>query len=124
MIDKKFFEFFCSSHSPRYVFNYNSFIDKSQGKILMTIKKVSERLLKIRTDKGFTQQKFSEMLDVGQSFLSEIESAKTLPGLSFFISIHKKLNMPQAVYYYFIFKKQPRCSDQNSNTCQYHKVFI
>jgi len=59
----------------------------------MSTEKISIRLLELRNIKGFSQQKFSEILGIGRSFLSEIESQKTLPGQKLFSSLCKLMDI-------------------------------
>lgn len=55
----------------------------------MQTKLFAERISKIRTDKGFSQQKFSEISGLNQSFLSKVERNKGVPSSEFILVFYK-----------------------------------
>ena len=50
-------------------------------------KDIGQRIKTIRTEKKFTQEQLSEMIGIGPSHMSHIESGKTVPSFEVFISI-------------------------------------
>lgn len=50
-------------------------------------KDIGQRIKEKRMEKGFTQEKLSEMIGVGPSHMSHIESGSTVPSFEVFISI-------------------------------------
>ena len=55
----------------------------------MTIdyKDIGQRIKAKRIAKGFTQEQLSEMVDIGPSHMSHIESGSTVPSFEVFVSI-------------------------------------
>ncbi len=50
-------------------------------------KDIGQRIKAKRIEKGFTQEQLSEMVDIGPSHMSHIESGSTVPSFDVFISI-------------------------------------
>ena len=50
-------------------------------------KDIGQRIKTKRVEKGFTQEQLSEMVDIGPSHMSHIESGSTVPSFDVFISI-------------------------------------
>lgn len=50
-------------------------------------KDIGKRIKTLRTEKKFTQEQLSEMIGVGPSHMSHIESGKTVPSFEVFIAI-------------------------------------
>lgn len=55
-------------------------------------KDIGQRIKEKRMEKGLTQEKLSEMIGVGPSHMSHIESGNTVPSFEVFISILNALN--------------------------------
>lgn len=55
-------------------------------------KDIGQRIKQKRIEKGLTQEKLSEMIGVGPSHMSHIESGSTVPSFEVFISIINVLN--------------------------------
>ena len=58
----------------------------------MQTKLFAERISKIRTDKGFSQQNFSKISGLNQSFLSKVERNKAVPSSEFLLVFYKLFN--------------------------------
>ena len=58
-----------------------------------TIKIIQTRIKEFRLQKGFTQEKLSEMCNISTDYLSEIERGKKVPSLKRFLIIAQKLNV-------------------------------
>lgn len=50
-------------------------------------KDIGQRIKSKRIEKGFTQEQLSEMVEIGPSHMSHIESGSTVPSFEVFISI-------------------------------------
>ena len=50
-------------------------------------KDIGQRIKEKRIEKGFTQEKLSEMVNIGPSHMSHIEGGSTVPSFEVFISI-------------------------------------
>ena len=50
-------------------------------------KDIGQRIKKIRIERGYTQEKLSEMIGVGASHMSHIEGGKTIPSMEVFINL-------------------------------------
>lgn len=48
---------------------------------------IGQRIKQKRIEKGFTQEKLSEMIGVGASHMSHLESGKTVPSMEVFIAL-------------------------------------
>lgn len=48
---------------------------------------IGQRIKQKRIEKGYTQEKLSELIGVGASHMSHIESGKTVPSMEVFISL-------------------------------------
>lgn len=48
---------------------------------------IGKRIKQKRTEKGFTQEKLSELIGVGASHMSHLESGRTVPSMEVFISL-------------------------------------
>ena len=59
-----------------------------------TIKKILKNIKKFRQEKKLTQEQLSELCDISQDYLSEIERGKKTPSLKRFILIAEKLEIP------------------------------
>ena len=55
-------------------------------------KDIGQRIKAKRLEKGFTQEQLSEMVDIGPSHMSHIESGSTVPSFEVFISIINALD--------------------------------
>lgn len=55
-------------------------------------KDIGQRIKEKRIQKGMTQEKLSELIGVGPSHMSHIESGSTVPSFEVFISILNTLN--------------------------------
>ena len=55
-------------------------------------KDIGQRIKTLRMEKTFTQEQLSEMIGVGPSHMSHIESGKTVPSFEVFIAILNALN--------------------------------
>ena len=55
-------------------------------------KDIGQRIKAKRTEKGLTQEKLSELIGVGPSHMSHIESGSTVPSFEVFISILNALD--------------------------------
>ena len=55
-------------------------------------KDIGQRIKAKRIEKGFTQEQLSELVDIGPSHMSHIESGSTVPSFEVFISILNALN--------------------------------
>ena len=55
-------------------------------------KDIGQRIRAKRTEKGLTQEKLSEMVGVGPSHMSHIESGSTVPSFEVFISLLNALD--------------------------------
>ena len=55
-------------------------------------KDIGRRIKEKRMEKGFTQEQLSEMIGVGPSHMSHIESGSTVPSFEVFIAILNALN--------------------------------
>lgn len=53
---------------------------------------IGQRIKLKRIEKGFTQEQLSEMVDIGPSHMSHIESGRTVPSFEVFVSIINALN--------------------------------
>lgn len=53
---------------------------------------IGQRIKQKRTEQGITQEKLSELVGIGPSHMSHIESGSTIPSLEVFISILNALN--------------------------------
>ena len=53
---------------------------------------IGQRIKQRRIEKGLAQERFSEMIGVGPSHMSHIESGSTVPSLEVFISILNALD--------------------------------
>jgi len=54
---------------------------------------ISKKVLDIRNQKGYSQQKISDILGISRSFLSEVENGLAIPGHTFLLSFYKYLNV-------------------------------
>ena len=50
-------------------------------------KDIGQRIKRLRMEKGLTQERLSEIIGIGPSHMSHIESGSTVPSLEVFISI-------------------------------------
>ena len=60
--------------------------------------------LRKKRKKAFTQQEFADQMEVGQSYIAQIESGEKLPSLDFFKQMIEKLDLDEEeamVYYNF-----------------------
>ena len=48
---------------------------------------IGKRIKQKRIEKGFTQEKLSELIGVGASHMSHIESGKTIPSMEVFVAL-------------------------------------
>ena len=48
---------------------------------------IGKRIKKKRVEKGFTQERLSELIGVGPSHMSHMESGKTVPSMDVFIAL-------------------------------------
>ena len=48
---------------------------------------IGKRIKKKRVEKGFTQERLSELIGVGPSHMSHMESGKTVPSMEVFITL-------------------------------------
>ena len=55
-------------------------------------KDIGQRIKEERIEKGLTQEKLSELVNIGPSHMSHIESGSTVPSFEVFISILNALN--------------------------------
>lgn len=55
-------------------------------------KDIGQRIKEKRTEKGMTQEKLSELVNIGPSHMSHIENGSTVPSFEVFISILNALN--------------------------------
>ena len=55
-------------------------------------KDIGQRIKRLRMEKGLTQERLSEIIGVGPSHMSHIESGSTVPSLEVFISILNALD--------------------------------
>ena len=55
-------------------------------------KDIGQRIKEKRIEKGLTQEKLSELVNIGPSHMSHIESGSTVPSFEVFISILNALN--------------------------------
>ena len=55
-------------------------------------KDIGQRIKEKRIQKGLTQEKLSELVNIGPSHMSHIESGSTVPSFDVFISILNTLN--------------------------------
>ncbi len=55
-------------------------------------KDIGQRIKEKRIEKGLTQEKLSELVNIGPSHMSHIESGSTVPSFDVFISILNALN--------------------------------
>lgn len=55
-------------------------------------KDIGQRIKAKRIEKGFTQEQLSEMVNIGPSHMSHIESGSTVPSFDVFISILNALD--------------------------------
>ena len=53
---------------------------------------IGQRIKLKRIEKGFTQEQLSEIVDIGPSHMSHIESGRTVPSFEVFVSIINALN--------------------------------
>lgn len=59
-----------------------------------TINNILKNIKKFRQEKNLTQEQLSELCDISQDYLSEIERGKKTPSLKRFILIAEKLKIP------------------------------
>ena len=59
-------------------------------------KDIGQRIKEKRIEKGLTQEKLSELVNIGPSHMSHIESGSTVPSFEVFISILNALNCSAA----------------------------
>ncbi len=59
-----------------------------------TINNILKNIKKFRQEKNLTQEQLSELCDISQDYLSEIERGKKTPSLKRFILIAEKLEIP------------------------------
>lgn len=59
-----------------------------------TINNILRNIKKFRQEKKLTQEQLSELCDISQDYLSEIERGKKTPSLKRFILIAEKLEVP------------------------------
>ena len=64
-----------------------------------TIKKILKNIKKFRQEKKLTQEQLSELCDISQDYLSEIERGKKTPSLKRFILIAEKLEIPPQKFF-------------------------
>ncbi len=55
-------------------------------------KDIGQRVKQVRIEKGLTQEKLSELVGIGPSHMSHIESGSTVPSFEVFISILNALD--------------------------------
>lgn len=55
---------------------------------------IGQRIKRKRVEKGYTQETLSEMIGVGASHMSHIESGKTVPSMEVFINLCNTLDCP------------------------------
>ena len=55
-------------------------------------KDIGQRIKSKRTEKQYTQEQLSEMVGIGPSHMSHIESGKTVPSFDVFVAIVNALN--------------------------------
>ena len=73
---------------------YNTYVHNTDGVSRMSIdyKDIGQRIKRLRMEKGLTQERLSEIIGVGPSHMSHIESGSTVPSLEVFISILNALD--------------------------------
>lgn len=73
---------------------YNTYVHNTGGVSRMSIdyKDIGQRIKRLRMEKGLTQERLSEIIGVGPSHMSHIESGSTVPSLEVFISILNALD--------------------------------
>ena len=57
------------------------------------IYQLGRKIAKLRNERNFTQEKFSEMIDISREHLAKIETAKRSVSLDLLILIAEKLNV-------------------------------
>jgi transcriptional regulator with XRE-family HTH domain len=67
-------------------------------------RKFEERLKEIRLQRGMTQERFAETLDISVDFLSLIERGKNAPSFNTLEIIAKRLRLPVAELFTFVSK--------------------
>ncbi len=67
-------------------------IDVGVGCVAVDYKDIGARIKQKRVESGLTQEKLSEMIGVGPSHMSHIESGSTVPSFEVFIAILNVLN--------------------------------
>ena len=67
-------------------------IDLGVGCVAVDYKDIGARIKQKRVESGLTQEKLSEMIGVGPSHMSHIESGSTVPSFEVFIAILNVLN--------------------------------
>ena len=67
-------------------------IDIGVGCVAVDYKDIGARIKQKRVESGLTQEKLSEMIGVGPSHMSHIESGSTVPSFEVFIAILNVLN--------------------------------
>lgn len=67
-------------------------IDVGVGCVAVDYKDIGTRIKQKRLEAGLTQEKLSEMIGVGPSHMSHIESGSTVPSFEVFIAILNALN--------------------------------
>lgn len=73
---------------------YNTDVFTTKGMELMAIdyKDIGQRIKAKRTQRGMTQEALSELVGIGPSHMSHIESGSTVPSFEVFISILNALD--------------------------------
>ena len=67
-------------------------------------RKFGERLKEIRLQRGMTQERFAETLDISVDFLSLIERGKNAPSFDTLEIMAKRLRLPVAELFTFVSK--------------------
>ena len=67
--------------------------NKTTKNTLDRIYKLGRKIYKLRRDQHFTQEKFSEMIDISREHLAKIETAKRSISLDLLIKIADTLNV-------------------------------
>ena len=62
------------------------------GRVAIDYKDIGQRIKQKRIEKGLTQERLSEIIGVGPSHMSHIESGSTVPSFEVFISILNALD--------------------------------
>ena len=66
---------------------YNTVVHKRGDNMAIDYTDIGKRIKKKRVEKGFTQERLSELIGVGPSHMSHMESGKTVPSMDVFIAL-------------------------------------